>query len=692
MKRAFAAGAVLSTATALTWSQQSALQIDWTQSPVNGLWYGADFVARNWTQGETLSNVLGGHLATIRNQEEQNWIEAALAAYNDQGLMVGLNDVALQGVFQWSSGVDPEFFVWASGEPSVASKNNGVSLVEVDAAEAWRWIDGPTSMTRRPLVEVAGLPQTGWSWPRSTPALARPGWGCAADLDGDGDLDYASPNAGGGQGANHATITIHWNVGEGVLSLGSTIELPADPRVSTSIDLGGDLDLDLAVSCMGQVVVLENLGSGLFGAPVSVFNEGDSAGLAAADIDGDRFEDLLVADQSPDGPLRILFGQPDGTLAAEDLLVGIRPRWVAAADLNGDGAADVIASSPNSGARVRIYLNDGAGDFGPGLELVSSNDPMQPLPVDLDVDGDLDLVVPMADSSRLSIWLNDGSGHFQVVPDAQVFTANTPQDVDAADIDGDGSPDLVVPHWDGAELRAYLNDGHGHFQSFEVFADTANAVAVVLDDLDGDGVPDLIAARRLDDELRYWINHRESDCNGNGTPDSLEIAMGIAQDCDGNGTIDSCEVASGSAVDQDGNGIPDVCAPAPLASGVTKVSMATGGAQPLTLTAGSALGLNVYFLLGSASGTSPGIMLDGLHLPLQIADPYFHLTLTQPNQLPLVNTLGFLSPSGTAMASIVVPLGQPTWVGLTLHHAYVVFGDDLGVAFASNALPLAFVP
>ncbi|MBI5764277.1 MAG: immunoglobulin domain-containing protein [Planctomycetes bacterium] len=46
------------------------------------------------------------------------------------------------------------------------------------------------------------------------------------------------------------------------------------------------------------------------------------------------------------------------------------------------------------------------------------------------------------------------------------------------------------------------------------------------------------------------------DCNGNGTPDSCDIASGFSQDCNQNSIPDSCELAGN---DCDNNGVPDSC-------------------------------------------------------------------------------------------------------------------------------------
>ena len=94
------------------------------------------------------------------------------------------------------------------------------------------------------------------------------------------------------------------------------------------------------------------------------------------------------------------------------------------------------------------------------------------------------------------------------------------------------------------------------------------------------------------------------------------------------------------------------------------------------------------------SGTSPGFAVGALTLPLNVPDPYFNLTLQQPNSASLVDTFGVLSSQGTATASLNVPPGAqfPSLVGLTFHHAYGVFGSDLVVAQVSNAIELKLLP
>jgi hypothetical protein len=100
--------------------------------------------------------------------------------------------------------------------------------------------------------------------------------------------------------------------------------------------------------------------------------------------------------------------------------------------------------------------------------------------------------------------------------------------------------------------------------------------------------------------------------------------------------------------------------------------------------------------MGSASGTSPGLLAGTFNLPLQF-DSYFIATASAPNQPPLANSLGVL-PSGLlafggqVTTTFTLPAGtSPALAGLTLNHAYVML-DSFGVTMASEAVSLHLVP
>ena len=119
------------------------------------------------------------------------------------------------------------------------------------------------------------------------------------------------------------------------------------------------------------------------------------------------------------------------------------------------------------------------------------------------------------------------------------------------------------------------------------------------------------------------------------------------------------------------------------------ISLSTGGTQSYALNAGSAFAGMPYLLLGSMSGTDPGIPLDGLLLPLN-ADAYLLQVLIHPNTPPLSGSFGNLDAEGKATASFTLPPGLPlSLLGAQFDHAYLVIELTptlLQVVLVSNSI------
>ncbi|MFT6715362.1 MAG: hypothetical protein ACJAVJ_002655, partial [Planctomycetota bacterium] len=104
-----------------------------------------------------------------------------------------------------------------------------------------------------------------------------------------------------------------------------------------------------------------------------------------------------------------------------------------------------------------------------------------------------------------------------------------------------------------------------------------------------------------------------------------------------------------------------------------------------------------YLLLGSLSGTTPGMPVGPYVVPLN-ADFYLSRTFVSPNPAYLTNSTGVMTPTpdggGTATASLTLPLGlSPALAGQTVHHAFVYVETQTGnVNFVSNAVPLKLLP
>ncbi len=182
---------------------------------------------------------------------------------------------------------------------------------------------------------------------------------------------------------------------------------------------------------------------------------------------------------------------------------------MAVADFDGDGHEDVFVA--RTGERHQLLRGDGAGSFST-IEL--SIPPIRAsgaTAVDIEGDGDLDLVVGSVGTDPVQLLVNDGEAGF--VDEAAARGVALVDDaggcgdwfgVSAADIDGDDDLDLLVGGWeDGLRLgqrtrtRLLVNDGTGHFAdrtvAWGIHEVWDRAVfAGLFHDADGDHDPDLL--------------------------------------------------------------------------------------------------------------------------------------------------------------------------------------------------------
>jgi hypothetical protein len=131
-----------------------------------------------------------------------------------------------------------------------------------------------------------------------------------------------------------------------------------------------------------------------------------------------------------------------------------------------------------------------------------------------------------------------------------------------------------------------------------------------------------------------------------------------------------------------------------LAADKASLSVATGGSVTFSMSAAVATAGDTYLLLGSSSGTTPGISAGDVHLALN-PDAYFTMTLPPFGDEPLVGAFGPFGASGSASASLVLPAGlPPVVIGITLHHAFVTWSSEDPAAFkgTSNSVGVLLVP
>jgi hypothetical protein len=92
-------------------------------NPANGHAY--YLLAQNtWSNAEAQAVRLGGHLATIRNAEEDQWVYSTFGPYGG-ALWIGLTDREKVFSFSWTSGEPMSYTNWGGGQPD---NGNGVEF------------------------------------------------------------------------------------------------------------------------------------------------------------------------------------------------------------------------------------------------------------------------------------------------------------------------------------------------------------------------------------------------------------------------------------------------------------------------------------------------------------------------------------------------------------------------------------
>jgi hypothetical protein len=319
------------------------------------------------------------------------------------------------------------------------------------------------------------------------------------DLNGDGKLDVVSANFGGFGALGSGSVSVLLGKGDGTFQAvpGAVNVGRASPIAIALGDFNGDGKLDLACADVlgGTLTIFLGNGDGTFHVG-NTFSVGTlPLALAVADVNGDHKLDLVVtsagAQPQSAGQVAIYLGNGDGTFQlGQSIPVGALPSAVAAGDLNGDGKVDVVLTSAATGT-VNVLL--GNGTFQAPVSLAVGTGPIAVKLVDLNADGKLDLVTVNSKSSTLSVLLGNGDGTFQLAVNYPV--SEDPEALAVADLNGDGKLDLVVTsNYDQptGSVSVLLGNGNGTFQAPVNYDVGPGPVPVIVADLNGDGTPDLI--------------------------------------------------------------------------------------------------------------------------------------------------------------------------------------------------------
>jgi tetratricopeptide (TPR) repeat protein len=299
-------------------------------------------------------------------------------------------------------------------------------------------------------------------------------------------------------------------------------------------------------------------------------------GLVIADLDGDGKSDWArIAGSSP-STLEVKLRSSSAPTEFELPRQGVDR--LLAADLDNDGKLDLLAYGPET---LEVYRSTGEGlfeiatdDFG-----LTSIGASAMVPVDFDIEGDLDLALAGGLSGSGEILRNNLDGPLLPVGERSLpgVEIGAVHDLIASDLDRDGDVDLVIAH-DGG-LTWLDNRRQGTFAdrtSASGLAGLGPVFAVVSADFDNDGMPDLAAAAEGIVFLHNLGGRFESWSLGNSLRTSARFTSLLAFDADNDGRLDLSVAGPGGlavVAQRDGDGLVFL----PVASPPQQVSTLAAG-------------------------------------------------------------------------------------------------------------------
>jgi hypothetical protein len=194
--------------------------------------------------------------------------------------------------------------------------------------------------------------------------------------------------------------------------------------------------------------------------------------IQSVDLDKDGMLDVVVCD-ARNNSVSWIRQYPAGTFTEKDIAAGlIAPAHVQAMDFDKDGDTDLIIAVlgmlfPNNDkiGSVVILENDGNLNFTKRIAVEKIARVSDARAGDLDNDGDLDLAVAQFGyDDGETRWLeNLGDWKFR---SHILQSLSGPINVEIADMDGDGDPDITsIASQEWEEIYCFINDGKGAFKT-----------------------------------------------------------------------------------------------------------------------------------------------------------------------------------------------------------------------------------
>ena len=296
-----------------------------------------------------------------------------------------------------------------------------------------------------------------------------------------------------------------------------TISIFHDLSVLNKIDIDNDNDFDFIIAQNNEIFLYENLGLDVSFSQqqMIISNQNTNADdgleiLFIDDVDSDGDEDILVSLKAENfsGPFSFIWYENIGnnTFNQSQTIDVLNESFnIQLFDFDNDGDNDILEFhnvnlSPFNGI-INLYENlDGEGTFSNKQQVITSSSPIAAIEMDLDNDGDYDILYHNANGENYLIENSDGNGTFN---NENLILASTPPKFPIpADLDGDNDTDLLFtstidifnPSQTNGQLEWYENsDSQGNMVFAQEIINNSTAFYLPnITDMDNDGDNDIV--------------------------------------------------------------------------------------------------------------------------------------------------------------------------------------------------------
>jgi hypothetical protein len=322
------------------------------------------------------------------------------------------------------------------------------------------------------------------------------------DLDGDGDVDFV--------GAAEGELAIFTNQ--------------------------GDTDNDGNDNFITSTINSSNI-SGIHDVTIADFN-GD--GHLDITMVGNQYNEVLFGNG---GNGDNVLNASDYTLSTigstPDAATYVSAYGVDSGDLNGDGFTDFVRSAFNNGPTQIFYSDGAAGTFSTQLIEDAYDERVMGVDIgDIDGDGDLDFLLTRWGNEDDVIYYNDGdtNNDGQLEFTTQVINPNDHNaEGELVDIDSDGDLDILMADYKNGDIDIFFNDGGRSFSQLTLNGFSTSTSGLGVGDIDEDGDFDIVLAAVWGTSgTTVFVNNGDTNNDGvidftsealAGTPASWDVAF-----------------------------------------------------------------------------------------------------------------------------------------------------------------------